>query len=73
VSDSTPDSPEVLVLDEIVDPELALPIWEATGNPDVDAALELIQGIDSENVHAHAEILNEVHGRLHAVMANIDR
>jgi hypothetical protein len=67
------DSPEVMVLDEISDPELALPIWEATGNPDVDGALELIQTLDSENVHSHVDILKEVHSQLHAHMANIDR
>jgi hypothetical protein len=66
-------SPEVLVLDEIIDPELALPIWEATGNPEVDTALELIQTLDSEDVHSHVDVLNEVHSQLHAHMANIDR
>lgn len=66
-------SPEVMVLDEIIDPELALPIWEATGNPEVDAALELIQTLDSENVHSHVDVLSEVHSQLHAHMANIDR
>jgi hypothetical protein len=65
--------PEVLVLDEIIDPELALPIWEATGNPEVDAALELIQTLDSEDIHSHVDVLNEVHSQLHAHMASIDR
>jgi hypothetical protein len=64
---------EILVLDEIVDPELALPIWEATGNPEVDESLELIQALDSDNLHAHVDVLREVHGRLHELMANIDR
>lgn len=67
------ESDEVLLLEEITDPELVLPVWEATGNPDVDSALELIQGLDSERVHDHAEVLGEVHGRLHNLMANLDR
>lgn len=64
---------EVLVLEEISDPELVLPVWEATGNAEVDSALELIQVLDPELIHEHAEVLGEVHGRLHGLMANLDR
>ena len=64
---------EVMVLEEVSDPELLLPVWEATGNGEVDSALELIQVLDSELIHEHAEVLGEVHGRLHGLMANLDR
>ena len=64
---------EVMVLEEVSDPELLLPVWEATGNAEVDSALELIQVLDSELIHEHAEVLGEVHGRLHGLMANLDR
>lgn len=71
--DEVAESDDVLLLEEITDPELLLPVWEATGNPDVDFALELIQSLDSERIHEHAEVLGEVHGRLHNLMANLDR
>lgn len=64
---------DVMLLEEITDPELVLPVWEATGNAEVDSALELIQMLDQENIHEHAEVLGEVHGRLHNLMANLDR
>ena len=71
--DQVTEVDDVLVLEEITDPELVLPVWEATGNPDVDSTLELIQGLDSGRIHEHAEVLGEVHGRLHNLMANLDR
>lgn len=64
---------EVMVLEEIADPELTLPVWEATGNGEVDLALELMQGIDPDSIHTHAEILSEVHSRLHTLMSQLDR
>lgn len=64
---------DVMVLEEIADPELTLPVWEATGNADVDSALELMQDIDPESIHTHAEILSTVHGRLHNLMSQLDR
>ncbi|MCF8530158.1 MAG: hypothetical protein K9G12_06305 [Candidatus Nanopelagicales bacterium] len=70
---NTEDTAEVLVLDEVTDPELVLPVWEATGNPEVDGALELIQGIDPDDIHSHAEILGTVHGQLHDLMSQLDR
>lgn len=64
---------DLLVLDEMVDSDLVLPIWEATGNSEVDSALELIQAIDLEEVHSHHGILTEVHDRLRDVMVNLNR
>jgi hypothetical protein len=64
---------DLLVLDEVVDAELVLPMWEATGNSEVDSALELIQAIDLEEIHSHHGILTQVHDRLRNVMVNLDR
>lgn len=64
---------DVLVLEEVADPELVLPVWEATGNAEVDAALELMQSLDPDSIHTHVNVLGEVHGRLHQLMSNLDR
>jgi len=73
VSDFVSETDDLLVLDEVVDTDLVLPVWEATGNSEVDSALELIQGIDLENIHSHHGILTQVHDRLRDVMVNLDR
>lgn len=67
------DAEDILVLDEVTDPELALPVWEATGNAEVDSALEMIQLLDPDNIHEHADALGKVHEKLHNLMANLDR
>lgn len=64
---------EVMVLEEIADPELTLPVWEATGHVEIDSALELMQSLDPDSIHTHAEVLGEVHGRLHELMSQLDR
>lgn len=72
-SELVSDAEDLLVLDEMVDADLVLPMWEATGNSEVDSALELIQGIDLEEIHSHHSILTQVHDRLRDVMVNLDR
>ena len=72
-SESVTESQDLLVLDEVVDADLVLPMWEATGNSEVDSALELIQAIDLEEIHSHHGILTQVHDRLRDVMVNLDR
>jgi hypothetical protein len=72
-SDLVSEGHDLLVLDEMVDTDLVLPMWEATGNGEVDSALELIQGIDLEEIHSHHGILTQVHDRLRDVMVNLDR
>jgi hypothetical protein len=64
---------EVMLLEEIADPELTLPVWEATGHSEIDSALELLQSLDPDKIHTHAEVLGEVHGRLHELMSQLDR
>ena len=72
-SELVSESQDLLVLDEMVDADLVLPMWEATGNSEVDSALELIQAIDLEDIHSHHSILTQVHDRLRDVMVNLDR
>jgi hypothetical protein len=73
VTELTSEVEDLLVLDEMVDSDLVLPMWEATGNSEVDSALELIQAIDLEEIHSHHGILTQVHDRLRDVMVNLDR
>lgn len=73
VDSMTEELSEVLLLEEIADPELTLPVWEATGNAEIDSALELMQSLDPDSIHTHAEVLGEVHGRLHELMSQLDR
>src|SRR5690606_280566 len=54
----------VLVLEE-VDNALVLPVWEPTGDAQVDDALEQLASLDELSVHDHAEVLTSVHSSLH--------
>ena len=58
---------EVLLVQEIHD-EHVLPVWDPTGQPEVDEALELLQGL-SDDVHEHAPVYDEVHRRLRDSLA----
>jgi len=73
VSGQGADSEDLFLLDEVVHSELVLPVWEATGHGEIDAALEIIQVINVEDIHSHHEILTQVHDRLRDVMVNLDR
>ncbi len=64
------DDDEVLVLDE-VDERLTLPVWEPTGEPRVDAALDLLAMLDVDDISGHAEIFSEVHDQLRATLADL--
>ena len=69
--ESDPD--DILLLDEAIESELILPVWEATGNNEIDSALEKIQSIDLEDIHSHHGILTDVHDRLQGIMVNLER
>lgn len=62
---------EVLLLDEVED-ELLLPVWEPTGEPGVDAALDLLGQLDPDDVHQHAAVFDDIHQRLRATLTNLD-
>ena len=62
---------EVLLLDEVED-ELRLPVWEPTGEPGVDAALDLLSQLDPDDVHQHAGVFDDIHQRLRATLTDLD-
>jgi hypothetical protein len=66
-----PDDEDVLVLEE-VDYELLLPMWEPTGEPRVDEALELLSTLDVDDVHSHTEVYGQIHVQLRAALTDVD-
>lgn len=62
---------EVLLLEE-VDEELVLAVWEPTGEPGVDAALDLLGQLDPDDVHQHAAVFTDIHQRLRATLTDLD-
>ena len=62
---------DVLLLDE-VDQELVLPMWEPTGEPRVDEALDLLGELDPDDVHRHAQVFDQIHQGLRATLADLD-
>lgn len=63
---------DVLLLEEAADQDLLLPVWEPTGEPGVDAALDLLDRLDPDDVHQHAAVFDEVHQRLRASLTDLD-
>ena len=81
--DSAPDqdvsgegisSDDVLVVDEVVAPEVTpspdavLPVWEPTGNADVDAALDSLHALADTDVTQHVGVFEEVESALRATL-----
>lgn len=62
---------DVLVLEE-VDTELVLPVWEPTGDAQVDAALDLLGILDPDDVHQHAAVFDEILQGLRGRLADLD-
>ncbi len=46
-----------------------LPVWEPTGDPRVDDAVGLLQGLANLPVADHADVLTDVHRRLRDALA----
>ncbi|MDO8309815.1 MAG: hypothetical protein Q7V58_15855 [Actinomycetota bacterium] len=65
-------SQDDLVLLEQVEEELVLPVWEPTGEPRVDAALDLLVSLDPGDVSGHAPVFDEVHQALRATLTDLD-
>lgn len=59
---------EILVLDEVPDPQATLPVWEPTGNAAVDAALEELHAVAQTDLGEHAEIYERVQQSLRATL-----
>ena len=81
--DSAPDqdvsgegisSEDVLVVDEAVAPEVTpspdavLPVWEPTGNADVDGALDSLHALADTDVTQHVSVFEEVESALRATL-----
>jgi hypothetical protein len=60
-----------MVLEE-VDNELVLSVWEPTGEPRVDAALEMLNTLDVDDVDQHAGVFVEIHQQLRATLTDVD-
>lgn len=54
------------------EPELVLPVWEAVGEPRVDAALDLLVQLDEDRLEEHVVVFEDVHGRLRQCLADLD-
>jgi len=72
VPDQTDDGDDVLLLEE-VDTTLALPVWEPTGEPRVDEALDSLTTLDPDDVHEHAAVFDEIHQQLRATLTDLDQ
>ena len=81
--DSAPDqdvsgegisSDDVLVVDEVVAPEVTpspdavLPVWEPTGNADVDGALDSLHALADTDMTQHVSVFEEVESALRATL-----
>ncbi len=47
----------------------SLPVWESTGDPSVDAALELLVIAEEVPVEEHQPIFEDVHARLRQALS----
>ena len=69
--DETAD--DVLLLAEAVgEPELVLPVWEPTGDPAVDAALDELARLDDLGVTDQVGVYAAVHQALHTRLSDLD-
>ena len=74
VSSDDVSSDDVLVVDEVVAPEVrpspdaVLPVWESTGNADVDGALESLLALADTDVTQHVGVFEEVESALRATL-----
>ena len=65
---------DVLVVDEVVTPEVTpspdavLPVWEPTGNADVDGALDSLHALADTDVTRHVSVFEEVESALRATL-----
>ena len=63
------DVDEILVLDEVSAP--TLPVWEPTGDPAVDAALEELARLDEFERSEQIAVFESVHRRLHERLSDL--
>lgn len=61
---------EVLVLKE-ESIALELPVWEPTGDPEVDAALDELMALGELDLAEHAQVFDGIYRRLHGRLSNL--
>ena len=67
-------SDDVLVVDEAVaseitpSPDAVLPVWEPTGNADVDGALDSLHALADTDMTQHVSVFEEVESALRATL-----
>ena len=69
--DETSLEDDIMVLEDGVSPDLpdaVLPVWEPTGNPAVDAALEDLHALADIDVTEHAAVYERVQSSLRATL-----
>lgn len=66
------DETDILVLEEAPDPDLVLPVWEPTGVPAVDSALERLRGVTDSGLADHPEVFGSIHADLRQVLGDLD-
>ena len=73
-SDVVSRDDDVLVVDEVVAPEVTqspdavLPVWEPTGNADVDGALDSLHALADTDVRQHVGVFEEVESTIRATL-----
>jgi hypothetical protein len=63
---------EILVLEDVPDPDLILPVWEPTGVTAVDIALERLSVIADAGLSEHPEVFGSIHADLRHVLGDLD-
>ena len=71
-ADSADSADDDLVLLEEAEDELALPVWEPTGEAPVDAALDQLTALDPDDVHSHPPVFDRVHQELRGALTDLD-
>lgn len=67
--DEAEELDDILVLEEVSAP--TLPVWEPTGDPAVDAALEELSRIDEYERSEQIAVFESVHRRLHERLSDL--
>lgn len=66
------DDTELLVLEDAPDPDLVLPVWEPTGVPAVDGALDRLRAVTESGLDAHPDVYGAIHADLRQVLGDLD-
>ena len=62
------DVEDILVLEET---QIELPVWEPTGDAEVDAAIALLSGLDDADLAGHDETFAQVHRQLRQRLTDV--